>query len=76
MQDDEIWTAFREAMRHDSTGRLTISTQDFVTQLQQRNAPHTLRAANYWIEMHISVFSDISTEPGECRLFQVPERRD
>lgn len=75
-QDDETGIAFRKAMRGDSAGRFTVSTRDFVTELQQRNAPHSLRAANNWIEMHISTFSDISTEPGEYRLFHVPADRD
>ncbi len=75
-QDDAVWIAFREAMRRDSEGLCTISTQDFVTQLDLHNTPHTLRAANVWIEIHISTFSDISTEPGECRLFQVPAARN
>lgn len=71
-QDDEVWIAFREAMRRDASGQYTVSTRDFVAELEQRNSPHTLRAANTWIEMHITTFSDISTEAGECRLFQVP----
>ncbi|MEN4878317.1 DNA polymerase V subunit [Pantoea agglomerans] len=53
-----------------------MSTRDFVAELEQRNSPHTLRAANTWIEMHITTFSDISIEPGECRLFRVPAARD
>ncbi|MCT2419864.1 DNA polymerase V subunit [Pantoea sp. XY16] len=75
-QDDEIWYAFREAIRQDDAGQFTVSTQDFVAELQQRNAPYTLRAANTWIEMHITTFSDISVEPGECRLFQMPAAHD
>ena len=75
-QDDEVWTAFREAMRRDDSGQCTVSTQDFVAELAQRNSPHTLRAANMWIEMHITTFSDISIEAGERRLFQVPATRD
>jgi len=75
-QDDEIWHAFREAIRQDDAGQFTVSTQDFVAELQQRNTPHTLRAANTWIEIHITTFSDISVEPGECRLFQMPAAHD
>nr|WP_307570814.1 DNA polymerase V subunit [Pantoea anthophila] len=75
-QDDAIWIAFREAMKRDSDGQCTISTRDFVTQLNLHNTPHTMRAANAWIEIHITTFSDISTEPGEYRLFEVPAARD
>ena len=74
-QDDEIWHACREGTRRDDAGQVTVSTREFVAELQQRNAPHTLRAANTWIEMHITTFSDISVEPGECRLFQMPAAR-
>jgi len=75
-QDDEVWTAFREAMRRDDSGQCTVSTRDFVAELEQRNSRYTFRTANMWIEMHITTFSDISTEAGECRLFQVPAARD
>jgi len=73
-QDDEVWSAFREAMRRDDTGQCTVSTQDFVAELEQRNSHASRR--KYWIERHITTFSDISIEPGECRLFQVPAARD
>lgn len=75
-QDDEVWLAFREAMKRDNSGLCTVSTRDFVAELEQRNSPHTLRAANTWIEMHITTFSDISIEDGEWRLFQVPAAHD
>nr|WP_318269056.1 hypothetical protein [Pantoea agglomerans] len=39
-QDDEIWHAFREATRQDDAGQFTVSTRDFVAELQQRNATH------------------------------------
>ena len=74
-QDDEIWIAFREAIRRDDAGDYSVSTRDFVTALQHHNVPHSLRAANQWIEIHISTFRDISVETGECRLFQVPAVR-
>jgi len=74
-QDDEVWTAFRDAMRQDDVGQCTVSTRDFVAELEQRNASYTFRAANTWIEMHITTFSDISIEDGDCRLFQVPAAR-
>lgn len=45
-QDDEVWKAFREAMRRDDSGQCTVSTRDFVAELEQRHSPHTLRAAN------------------------------
>ena len=50
--------------------------QRYAPEIDKRNSPHMLRAANTWIEMHITTFSDISTEEGEWRLFQVPAARD
>ncbi|WP_336757162.1 DNA polymerase V subunit [Pantoea sp. USHLN298] len=69
--EDEIHTAFRQAIRQDENGRLTISTHDFVAELARRNWPHTLRAANHWIEIHITPFQDVSVAPGDDRLFRL-----
>ena len=71
-QEDEIYSAFRQAIRQDENGGLTVSTHDFVAELQRRNRAYTLRAANYWIEIHISRFRDISAESGDYRLFELP----
>jgi len=55
-QNDEIRTAFREAIRRDDTGDYFVSTRDVVVALQHHNVPHSQRAANQWIEIHISTF--------------------
>lgn len=70
-RDYEIMMAFRQAIKHDAEGRFTISTLDFVKELDRMNWHHTLRAANKWIETHTTTFRDISTVGGEERLFQV-----
>lgn len=70
-RDYEIMIAFRQAIRRDSAGRYTISTLDFVHELERRNWHYTHRAANRWIETHTTTFRDISTADGELRLFQV-----
>lgn len=70
-RDYEIMFAFRQAMQRDAAGRFTVSTQDFVRELEKYNWHYTLRAANKWIEMHTTTFRDVSTEEGEARIFQV-----
>lgn len=73
-QEDEMYHAFHQAIRQDRNGGLTVSTRDFVAELERRNGAYTLRAANHWIEIHISRFRDISAEPGDYRLFELPEK--
>ncbi|MCH9267729.1 DNA polymerase V [Pantoea ananatis] len=69
--DYEIMIAFRLAFKRDSAGRFTLSTLDFLRELDRLNWHYTLRAANKWIETHTTTFRDISTSEGEDRLFQV-----
>jgi hypothetical protein len=70
-RDYEIMMAFRQAIKRDAEGRFTISTLDFVEELDRMNWHHTLRAANKWIETHTTTFRDISSNEGEERVFQV-----
>lgn len=70
-RDYEIMMAFKQAMKRDALGRFTISTLDFVGELERLNWHYTLRAANSWIEMHTTTFRDISTVDGDERTFQV-----
>lgn len=70
-RDYEIMIAFRQAMKRDVEGRYTLSTLDFVRELERLNWQYTLRAANEWIETHTTTFSDISPAEGEERIFQV-----
>ncbi|KNC11850.1 DNA polymerase V [Pantoea sp. RIT-PI-b] len=70
-RDYEIMMAFKLAMKRDASGRFTISTLDFVSELERLNWHYTLRAANSWIEMHTTTFRDISAADGEERTFQV-----
>lgn len=70
-RDYEIMFAFRRAIKRDIAGRYTISTVDFVKELDRLNWHYTLRAANTWIETHTTTFRDISPSDGEARLFQV-----
>ena len=70
-RDYEIMIAFRLAVKRDCAGRYTVSTLDFVKELDRLNWRYSLRAANKWIEMHTTTFRDISTSEGEERMFQV-----
>jgi len=77
-RDYEIMIAFRQAIKRDCKGRSTLSTIDFVRELDRLNwsytlhaTRYTLHAANKWIETHTSTFRDISTLAGEERMFQV-----
>ncbi len=70
-RDDEIQIAFRQAIKRDAVSRYTISTTDFVKELERLNWHYTLRADNKWIEMHTTTFRDISPKEGEERVFQV-----
>ncbi|WP_312056586.1 DNA polymerase V subunit [Pantoea brenneri] len=72
-QPDEIYSAFCQVMRRSGKGGWTVSTRDFVAELKRRNWPHSLRAANQWIEIHITLFRDISIEAGDYRLFELPD---
>ncbi|KAF6660614.1 DNA polymerase V [Enterobacteriaceae bacterium EKM102V] len=70
-RDYEIKDAFRLAIKRDARGRYTVSTLDFVKELQQLNWHFSAREANRWIEAHKSDFRDISASEGEERTFQV-----
>lgn len=67
----EISGAFRAAIKREPSGRQTVTTQDFVTQLSMINWQWSLREANQWIENYVTTFKDISPSEGENRLFML-----
>jgi len=67
----EIPGAFRAAIKREPSGRRTVTTQDFVTQLSIINWQWSLREANQWIENYVTAFKDISPNEGENRLFML-----
>lgn len=67
----EIPGAFRAAIKREPSGRQTVTTQDFVTQLSMINWQWSLREANQWIENYVTTFKDISPGEGENRLFML-----
>jgi len=64
-------TAFKNAIKRDHQGRYTVTTVDFVTELERLNWHLTLKEANRWVEVHTTTFRDVSTQEGEKRTFQV-----
>lgn len=67
----EIECAFRAAVKVEQTGRRTVTTQDFVKQLEAVNWNWSLKQANNWIECYVTTFRDISDHAGEDRTFQL-----
>lgn len=63
----EINWAFRAAVKFESSGRRTVTTQDFVNELERVNWHWSLRKANSWIECYVTTFKDISVQEGEER---------
>jgi len=72
-RDYEIMIAFRQTVKRDAAGRYTISTLDFVKELDRLNWRYSLRAADKWIEMHTTTFRDISMQEGEreCSRYSI-----
>ncbi|EJF31678.1 DNA polymerase V [Enterobacter sp. TMH.L2] len=68
---DDIEGAFWKALRIEENGRRTVTTADFVKELNKVNWRWSLKQANDWIESSVSTFKDVSTEEGEARTFMV-----
>ncbi|WP_313079067.1 DNA polymerase V [Atlantibacter sp.] len=66
---NDIESAFRSAMHTAPGGKRTVTTEDFVHELSRINWFCSLRTANHWIEMSVSVFSDITPDASESRTF-------
>lgn len=67
----EIEGAFRAAVRIEQSGRRTVSTHDFVKQLEAVNWHMSMKEANTWIECYVTTFKDVSDREGENRTFQL-----
>ncbi len=68
---DDIEGAFWKALRIAENGRRTVTTADFVRELEKVNWRWSLKQANDWIEASVSTFKDVSTAEGEARTFMV-----
>jgi len=67
----EIDSAWRASIERDPNGRQTVTTKNFVSQLEQINFHWSYRQANQWIETYVTVFKDISDQEGENRTFML-----
>ncbi|KDF60155.1 hypothetical protein AF35_00276 [Enterobacter roggenkampii CHS 79] len=67
----DIEGAFHAAIKHELSGRRTVTTEDFVKHLARANWDWTLKEANDWIESHVSTFKDISSSEGQARTFML-----
>ncbi|WP_413499170.1 DNA polymerase V [Buttiauxella gaviniae] len=68
---DDISMAFRNAIKFEQSGRRTVTTVDFVSQLEKVNWFWSEKEANQWIEYYVTTFKDISTQEGEARTFML-----
>ena len=68
---DDISTAFRNAIKFEQSGRRTVTTAAFVSQLEKVNWFWSQKEANQWIEYYVTTFKDISTQEGEARTFML-----
>ncbi|WNJ77809.1 DNA polymerase V [Cedecea neteri] len=68
---DDIRMAFINAIRIAANGKRTVTTEDFVKELDKLNWKWDLKQANEWIESSVSTFRDVSTQEGEERTFML-----
>lgn len=67
---DDIPAAFAASLKIDGKGARTVTTVDFVRNLEALNHDFGLAEANRWIKFYRSNFRDVSTEEGERRTWQ------
>ena len=66
----DIKIAFVKAIRREPSGKETVSTQDFIAQLNGVGWDMSLLSANDWIRSNTHTFRDVSTDDGEAKVFQ------
>ena len=69
-RDYEIKDAFVSAIRRSPDGGVTVTTHEFVRQLELLNWHLSLREANQWIKSHTVTFRDVSTQEGEAKTYK------
>ena len=67
----EIEGAFRAAIQIEPSGRRTVTTTQFVSELRKVNWNWSLEEANNWIECYVTTFKDVTDHEGEDRTFQL-----
>jgi len=66
----DIKIAFVKAIRREQSGKETVSTQEFIDQLNDVGWNMSLLSANEWIRSNTHTFRDVSTDEGEAKVFQ------
>lgn len=69
-RDYEIKDAFVSAIRRSPDGGVSVTTQEFVRQLELLNWHFSLREANQWIKANTATFRDTSTQEGEAKTYR------
>ncbi|MCW4986234.1 DNA polymerase V [Enterobacter mori] len=67
----EIEGAFSAAIQIEPNGRRSVTTKEFVAELEKVNWHWSLKQANSWIEAYVTTFRDVSDHEGDDRTFQL-----
>ncbi len=67
--DDKVG-AFLAAEVRAPNGRRTVTTVDFVAELEKVNWHYSLTEANEWIRLYVRTYRDVSTQEGEEKTYQ------
>lgn len=68
---DDIELAFDKAIKFEQSGRRSVTTVDFVRELEKVNWYWSQKEANRWIEFYVTTFKDVSTQEGDARSFML-----
>lgn len=65
----DIGTAFRAAVRREPSGRLVVTSVDFVRELGELHHHWSLSQANAWIDRYQTYFRDYTSHEGDDRCY-------
>ncbi len=68
-RQDDIRIAFMRAIRIETNGRRTVTTDDFCREMRAVGWDMTRRQANEWIRLTTRTFKDISTHEGDDKTY-------
>lgn len=66
----EIGHAFDKAEKKYQNGNRTVTTQDFIAELNRLGWDMSPWQANDWIKAYATSFRDVSTQEGDYKTFQ------
>jgi len=70
LRDYDIKDAFVNAIRRIPGGGVTVTTQEFVRQLELLNWHLSLRETSQWIKSYTSTFRDESAQEGQAETYK------